>query len=146
ALAMLPFAIMIGAAAFLLDKSSFLVAIAAQFGVFFVVALACHGELARLRPPASRLTEFYFWMSLGGVVGGAATQLIAPLIFREIVEYPLVLAFVCLLRPGFYGSEAPIDGRARTLETTLLIGAIALVLWNPAASFSPRISHAVFLF
>jgi hypothetical protein len=34
--------------------------------VFFFVALACHGELARHRPVPSRLTEFYLWMSLGG--------------------------------------------------------------------------------
>ena len=28
------------------------------------------GELARQRPVASRLTEFYLWLSLGGVLGG----------------------------------------------------------------------------
>src|SRR5262249_53318565 len=36
--------------------------------VMFVVALMCHGELARTRPPAKYLTAFYLWMSLGGVV------------------------------------------------------------------------------
>jgi hypothetical protein len=36
----------------------------------FVTAMVCHGELARLRPKASHLTEFYLWLSLGGVVGG----------------------------------------------------------------------------
>ena len=39
--------------------------IAAHFTVFFVVAMACHGEMARLRPPVGQLTEFYLMMSIG---------------------------------------------------------------------------------
>src|SRR5262249_19452981 len=35
---------------------------------FFVIALACHGELAPERPGALHLTEFYFWLSLGRLV------------------------------------------------------------------------------
>ena len=38
--------------------------------VFGVIALACHGELADDRPSPARLTEFYFWISLGGMLGG----------------------------------------------------------------------------
>ena len=38
-------------------------------GALFVIALVCHGELARLRPPPARLTDFYFFVSLGGGVG-----------------------------------------------------------------------------
>ncbi|MDE0178653.1 MAG: hypothetical protein OXP36_08635, partial [Gammaproteobacteria bacterium] len=37
-----------------------------HLGAFFFVALACHGELARRRPPAAALTEFYLYLSLGG--------------------------------------------------------------------------------
>ncbi len=36
----------------------------------FSVALVCHGELARSRPSTKRLTEFYLWMSVGGVLAG----------------------------------------------------------------------------
>src|SRR5438128_1589549 len=35
--------------------------------VLFVVALVCHGELALSRPPPRYLTEFYLWLSVGGV-------------------------------------------------------------------------------
>jgi hypothetical protein len=34
--------------------------------VFFLTALVCHGELARLRPAPGHLTEFYLWLSVGG--------------------------------------------------------------------------------
>ncbi len=67
--------------------------------VFFFVALACHGELAKHRPVPSRLTEFYLWMSLGGVLGGAFTALLAPNIFDTVMEYPLALVAACFLRP-----------------------------------------------
>jgi hypothetical protein len=67
--------------------------------VFFFLALVCNGELSRRRPAPSRLTEFYLWMSLGGVLGGAFTALGAPLLFDTIVEYPLAIVAACCLRP-----------------------------------------------
>ena len=36
----------------------------------FVVSLVCHGELARLRPPAHQLTGYYLCLSAGGALGG----------------------------------------------------------------------------
>jgi SAM-dependent methyltransferase len=45
-------------------------------------------------------------MSLGGVVGGAFNAFLAPVIFDNVWEYPLVLALACLARP--MGDEAPL--------------------------------------
>jgi SAM-dependent methyltransferase len=53
----------------------------------------------RRRPDPARLTEFYFWMSLGGVVGGGFNAFLAPVIFDNVWEYPLVLILACLVRP-----------------------------------------------
>ncbi|GAA0636553.1 fused MFS/spermidine synthase [Brevundimonas lenta] len=66
---------------------------------FFFTALMCHQLLAARRPAPDRLTEFYLLMSLGGVVGGAFTALLAPVIFNMVWEYPLVLVLVGLARP-----------------------------------------------
>ncbi len=66
---------------------------------FFVTAMVCHGELARSRPPAGQLTEFYLWMSFGGVLGGLCNGIVAPLLFNTLVEYALVLVVACLLVP-----------------------------------------------
>jgi hypothetical protein len=69
--------------------------------VLFTAAMVCHGELARDRPPPRRLTEFYLWISIGGVLGGVFNALLAPLIFQSgAFEYPLALLLACLLRPG----------------------------------------------
>lgn len=70
-----------------------------HLAVFFLSALICILALARTRPAAERLTEFYLWISLGGVVGGALTALIAPVVFNGVYEYPLALAAIALFRP-----------------------------------------------
>lgn len=67
--------------------------------VFFVTGMVCHGELARRRPAAEHLTEFYLWMSFGGVLGGVFNSIVAPLVFSTVTEYPLALVLGCLLRP-----------------------------------------------
>ncbi|MCS7303845.1 MAG: fused MFS/spermidine synthase [Thermoguttaceae bacterium] len=72
---------------------------ALHLGLFFLTALVCHGELAARRPAAQYLTEFYLWMALGGVLGGAFNALVAPKIFPQVYEYPLMIAVACLLRP-----------------------------------------------
>lgn len=66
----------------------------------FLVALSLHGELAARRPNASRLTEFYLLMSLGGVIGAAFSSLIAPVIFNGVYEYPVLLCAALLLLPS----------------------------------------------
>jgi len=65
---------------------------------FFVAALACHARLADERPPATHLTEYYFWLSLGGVLGGLFNAIVAPNIFRQVIEYPIAIVLACLLR------------------------------------------------
>jgi hypothetical protein len=67
--------------------------------VFFVAAMVCHGRLAAGRPPPAHLTEFYLWISVGGVLGGLFNALAAPMLFSRIVEYPAAMVLACLLRP-----------------------------------------------
>ncbi len=70
-----------------------------HLATFFVTAMVCHGQLAADRPEPGQLTEFYLWMSLGGVMGGLFSALVAPVVFRSVLEYPLMMAAACLLRP-----------------------------------------------
>ncbi len=95
-------------------------AIPLHIGCFFVVALFCHGEMAKRRPDLSRLTEFYLVMSAGGVLGGLFTALIAPLVFERILEYPLLLVAAALLHPSF---------RGRLVTTVIVALALGLNAW-----------------
>lgn len=81
--------------------------------VFFVGSMVCHLELASRKPAAKDLTEFYFWVSFGGLLGGVFNGLIAPILFPWVLEYPITLMVACLLRPTFGSGGVSID-----VETT----------------------------
>lgn len=88
---------------------------------FFFIALVCHGELARDRPEPRHLTEFYLWLSVGGVVGGLFNALVAPLLFRfGNIEYPAAMVLACLLRPSLLGRDTLVPGDSNSLEVTRL--------------------------
>ena len=91
--------------------------------VFFLAALVCHGQLASERPDPSHLTEFYLWISVGGVLGGLFNALVAPVVFTRIAEYPMAVVLACLLRPG---SKTPASPRARWLDLVAPLG-IAMI-------------------
>jgi hypothetical protein len=97
----------------------------------FIIALACHGALNAKRPGAEHLTQFYLIMSLGGVLGGAFNALLAPVIFDNVFEYPLMLiAGVALLSAG---------GKQKISRTVwVLIGASVVAL---AAAITLKAMH-----
>ena len=66
---------------------------------FFVAALLAHERLADDRPDPAYLTEFYLLLAFGGVLGGLFNALIAPILFDQVLEYPMLLVAVLLLRP-----------------------------------------------
>lgn len=84
---------------------------------FFVTVMVLHGELAADRPEVNHLTEFYLWISVGGVLGGVFNVLMAPTVFDTVAEYPLALVLAALLRPWGRGVQA--GGRARLLDVVL---------------------------
>lgn len=114
-----PFLIVGLAAVIVLEYSNYLFAIIAlNLAAFFVIAMVCHGELARRRPAADHLTAFYLWMSAGGMIGGLSVGLIAPQIFSWIAEYPILIVLAILCRPGL---KAPTDWLAAAQWTALLV-------------------------
>ena len=91
---------------------------------FFLLSMLCHGEVYRRRPAAARLTEFYFFVSLGGVAGGIFAALIAPNIFSQVYEYPILIVAALLVMPGMCSG-----GVRRALfdaSPALLVAAIAV--------------------
>jgi hypothetical protein len=101
------------------------VALTADLMAVFFVGLACHGELNRRRPDAGRLTEFYLIMSLGGVLGGAFNALLAPVIFDQLIEYPLMLVAALLLLAGKDNKPTP-----RTMRFVAGALVAALAAWG----------------
>jgi hypothetical protein len=105
----------------------------AGLAAFVCACLICHRLLYEARPPAARLTEFYFCMSLGGVLGGVAAALLAPLLFVDVVEFALLLvaALVAGLvmhhgdRPGTPAARLAEAAAVAVLATLLVAAAVA---------------------
>ena len=95
---------------------SFYASIALHVVVFFFTAWFFHGQLALSKPSAAHLTDFYLWMSVGGMLGGVFNALIAPILFNSTWEYPLVFLACAFLiykylkhrgwTPVFFNKEA----------------------------------------
>src|SRR5262249_9440211 len=73
--------------------------LAGHLVAFFIIAMACHGELARTRPAPQFLTTFYVSLSFGGMIGGLSSGLVAPYAFSWVAEYPILAVMAVLCRP-----------------------------------------------
>jgi hypothetical protein len=58
---------------------------------FGLIGLVLHGQLAADRPAPERLTAYYLVVAFGGVLGGAFVGLVAPSVFPDVWEYPILL-------------------------------------------------------
>ncbi|MEO6444231.1 MAG: fused MFS/spermidine synthase [Gemmatimonadaceae bacterium] len=93
---------------------------------FFVVAMVCHRELADARPRATYLTEFYLWISLGGMLGGVFNVLLAPVLYDRVLEYPFALIIALGLRPT-WPARAASPRRELLLDLLLPLGVFAMI-------------------
>ncbi len=91
-------------------------------GLFFVAALVAHSVLAKDRPDADRLTEYFLWISVGGVLGGLFNALVAPLLFTGLYEYVLVIALACAVRP-----TGPREGEKLTVRKAGIFWALVAI-------------------
>jgi len=84
----------------------------------FLLCLACHAELYRLRPEAREATAFYLLIAAGGALGSIFVGIFAPLFFRANYELVCSLIFVSGL----------------LLAVTWSAGAFPRALWTAASS------------
>jgi hypothetical protein len=88
----------------------------------FVVFMACHGELARLRPAAGGLTGYYLWISLGGALGGLGAGILAP----RLLDSDHDLAISVLLAGGALLAAPAMGAALRPRPAALAAGALAM--------------------
>lgn len=84
------------------ERANWSLSLLGHLVAFFVAAMVCQAELYRRRPDTAQLTQFYVWMSLGGVLGGAFAALLAPQLFSTVLEYPLLTFGALLVRPDVW--------------------------------------------
>ncbi|MGH2772603.1 MAG: hypothetical protein ACRDIU_05640, partial [Actinomycetota bacterium] len=106
--------------------------IAVDILALFVAGMACHGRLAADRPSAASLTDFYLWVGLGGVLGGAFNVLVAPVVFKTLAEYPLAIILALLCRPSLSNTKRGQRTLISDAAFVLGVGAAALVVGSLA--------------
>ena len=130
-----PFAIVSALLFGLVFNDNLLLSIVMSLISYFIIALACHMRLVETRPKADNLTEFYIWMSLGGVLGGAFNALLAPVIFNSIYEYLIVLGLAVFvyfkINPKFAGLNSTWKILVEGLVISLGLMTIFLLLKIP---------------
>ncbi len=94
---------------------------------FFVTAMVCHRELAESRPKAAYLTEFYLWMSFGGVLGGVFNVILAPMLYNSVIEYPFALVIALGLRPP---ASKSYGGRRAMILDLVLPALVCAAVWG----------------
>ena len=94
---------------------------------FFVTGLVCHTELAKDRPETKYLTEYYLWISFGGLLGGFFNGFLAPVIFSSVQEYPLAMIAAALVRPRL---EAQSDKSEHVFRDVLWPAALFVIIFT----------------
>lgn len=113
--------------------------------VFFLAALVCHQRLAGSRPHVSKLPQYYLWIAVGGVLGGAFNALLAPLIFSTAIEYPIAIILALLMRPGTTQERAtPIWFRV-VFPCFVFLMTFNLSLIGPKLGLSGRLEQSLVL-
>lgn len=79
-----------------------LINLAIALSLLFMVAVALHTQMYRLRPAPNRLTGFYLAMAFGGALGGVFAGLVAPVVFDWTYEYPILVFAAGLLVPQVF--------------------------------------------
>jgi SAM-dependent methyltransferase len=142
-------AFMVRSQAFLLLGAALTVAMGATSPVYIVLplhllaflttAVVCHGRLAEDRPAVIFLTDFYLWISVGGVLGGLANAVIAPQIFAGVYEYPLMMVAAAFARP-FVGGRTAVSQKLDWILPLLLCVAMAGLV--ELSKIVPALAHA----
>lgn len=101
---------------------------AAVILLLLFVCTALHAWLCRSRPSSDRLPHFYFGIALGGCIGGVLAGVVAPLAFKWVYEYPLML-LVSAASLAYLVWRWTVSQYAALNKTALaVLGAVALVI------------------
>jgi hypothetical protein len=117
----------------------------AHVTVLFSGAYLCHPALAASRPDPRQLTEFYFWLALGGALGGVFAAVIAPNVFSTIFEYPLLVATL----PFFRQARTLPGPRWKDFAYPSIIAALFLTNWyvgETRLGLAPDVAFFIALF
>jgi len=126
--------------------------IAAYSLMLACACLVCHGELARLRPEAAKLTQYYLLIALGGVLGALFVSVVTPVVFSDVWEFYVLLLAAWLVWSWAWWSDQSSPWHhadRRAFATLAAIGGIFLLYhvmaWTPLAHYAWSLRKLAFV-
>ncbi len=118
-----------------LGRGFLAVSLTIPLAILLVGGWICHGDLARDQPTHEHVTEYYLWIAIGGFAGGVFGNLVAPLVFHSIAEFPLSLALVAMAFSVGEDQGAALLAALRRPRTWLrfVMTALPFVVWGVVA-------------
>ena len=118
-------------------KINWALSLIGHLAAFFVAAMVCQTQLYNRRPAQESLTQFYAWMSLGGVLGGIFAGLAAPELFSSVLEYPLLVLASLLVRPDVWRTPAAVWKKDLFFVAVIggVVAAALFILASPVVIF-----------
>ena len=101
----------------------FLLTLGAGLGLCLSGCLFLHAWLYSARPPKEGLTLYYLCNAAGGAVGGILASLVAPAVFRTVLEFPVCLAILLAWVMWFLMPRLKGGWRAAGLAAALAVAA-----------------------
>lgn len=98
-----------------------------------LVGLLAHGSLALYKPPPAQLTPFYLTIAAGGAAGGIAITLLAPLLFQDYYELPLLIFIAGIIAWWRYRQWC--DGLIKNRNFFKILGIIAIAALAAVLAF-----------
>ena len=111
--------------------------------LFVVTTLVAHKQLYDARPHSAHLTQFYLWMSFGGVLGGVFAAIVAPQVFSSIYEYPLLLLAGFACRPDVLSALRDRAARTRAVPVAAKLAALFALFMVIASLATVKTQFAV---
>jgi hypothetical protein len=93
-----------------------------------LISLVAHTRLAATKPNPVHLTEFYLWLAIGGVLGGTFNSLLAPIIFNDLYEFPLVLLAAVPVLVGRIRIRKPTRREMVLMLTPAFLAGVVLII------------------
>lgn len=116
-------AILLSAGSYAFEENLLIAGLSVQLITLFFVCCACHMELAVRRPNVAFLTSFYLTISIGGVMGSVINTFVAPELFRDYIEYPIMLVAAGLLL------AQNTAGRTALRACLAIVGLLVFIEW-----------------
>lgn len=100
--------------------------------LLFFSGLYCHAQLYAMRPETRVSSLFYLCLSFGGMIGALLASIVAPLIFPDLWEFPIGVAFAALIALAFIPNRITSFIQPSYIRTTqvLLLCAIAVAAYS----------------